>query len=117
MICEKPLACTPAEAAAIVDAASANGVTIKVGANLRYFENVEKAHELLVMGSIGEPLSLRGWIGNDGWPTHSWFSDPACLGAEQCSTWVVTYSTLCVGSSATLGTASEPRAGYIGKFP
>ena len=80
VICEKPLACTPAEATAIVEAAHANSVTIKVGANLRYFSNVQKAHELLVMGSIGEPLSLWGRIGNDGWPTHSWFGDPSLSG-------------------------------------
>jgi predicted dehydrogenase len=80
VICEKPLACTPADAAAMVEAAVASGVTIKVGANLRYFANVEKAHALLRSGQVGEPLSLRGWVGNNGWPTQSWFADPTLSG-------------------------------------
>lgn len=80
VICEKPLACTPAEATAMVEAAAAHGVTVKVGANLRYFANVQKAHALLHAGEIGEPVSLRGWVGNNGWPAQSWYADPAMSG-------------------------------------
>jgi predicted dehydrogenase len=80
VICEKPLACTTTDAAAVVAAARANGVTVKMGSNLRFFANVRKAKELLDAGSIGEPLSLRGWIGNDGWAAASWYGDRALSG-------------------------------------
>lgn len=80
VFCEKPLGCTPHEAAAIVHAADKRGVTVKVGANLRFFANVQKAYQLLEGGCVGEPLSLRGWIGNEGWPAASWFGDPALSG-------------------------------------
>jgi len=73
VICEKPLARTPDEARAMVDAAQKNKVFLKTGSNLRYFSNVKKAKELLEKKTIGDPLFIRGWIGHDGERVlHSW---------------------------------------------
>ena len=80
VICEKPMACTPDEADAMIAMARRSAVSLKVGANLRQFANVRAAYQLLQDGHIGEPLSMRGWIGNDGWPAKKWFGDPAFSG-------------------------------------
>jgi len=72
-ICEKPLARTPKEARAMVDAAKKNKVFLKTGSNLRYFSNVKKAKELIAEKVIGDPLFIRGWIGHDGKKVlHAW---------------------------------------------
>ncbi len=71
--CEKPLARTPREARAMVDAAKRNKVFLKTGSNLRYFSNVKKAKELIDKKAIGKPLFIRGWIGHDGKKVlHAW---------------------------------------------
>jgi len=73
VICEKPLARTPKEAQAMVDAAKKNKVFLKTGSNLRYFSNVRKAKELIDKKAIGRPLFIRGWIGHDGKKVlHAW---------------------------------------------
>ncbi len=73
VICEKPLARTPEEARAMVQAAQKNKVFLKTGSNLRYFSNVKKAKELLEKKTIGDPLFIRGWIGHDGERVlHAW---------------------------------------------
>lgn len=73
VICEKPLARTPKEARAMVDAAKKNKVFLKTGSNLRYFPNVRKAKELIAEKVIGDPLFVRGWIGHDGKKVlHAW---------------------------------------------
>ena len=72
-ICEKPLARTPKEARAMVDAAKRNKIFLKTGSNLRYFSNVKKAKELIDEKAIGKPLFIRGWIGHDGKRVlHAW---------------------------------------------
>lgn len=80
VFCEKPLAGTSAEAVEMVQTANQNSGFLKVGSNLRYFPSVQKAQQLLAMRAIGEPLFLRGWIGNNGWSLASWWSDPAEVG-------------------------------------
>ena len=80
VVCEKPLATNPVDASMMVAAAERNGVTLKVGANLRFFANVMKAVALVRSGRIGEPRTLRGWIGNNGWPAGGWFADPVMAG-------------------------------------
>ncbi|MEM3658651.1 MAG: Gfo/Idh/MocA family oxidoreductase [Candidatus Hadarchaeum sp.] len=73
VLCEKPLARSPEEAHAMVDAAKQNNVFLKTGSNLRYFSNVRKAKELVDGGAIGRPLFVRGWIGHDGKKVlHTW---------------------------------------------
>lgn len=58
--CEKPLACTIAEAREMRDAAEAAGVTTVVGYN--YLQNplLQTAREILRSGEIGEPVAFRG---------------------------------------------------------
>lgn len=74
VLVEKPLAINPAEAQRIVDAARANDRYVKTASNHRFFPTVIKAHELYSSGRIGEVLSFRGAIGNNGSLTRqSWF--------------------------------------------
>ena len=74
VLCEKPLAINPSEAERIVDAAESSGKFVKTASNHRFFPTVTKAYELYKSGIIGEILSFRGAIGNDGALTHdSWF--------------------------------------------
>ena len=74
VLCEKPLATRPSEAERIVDAAESSGKFVKTASNHRFFPTVTKAYELYTSGRIGEILSFRGAIGNDGGLTHdSWF--------------------------------------------
>jgi len=74
VLCEKPLAINPGEAERIVDAAESSGKFVKTASNHRFFPTVTKAYELYKSGIIGEILSFRGAIGNDGGLTHdSWF--------------------------------------------
>ena len=74
VLCEKPLAINPSEAERIVDAAESSGKFVKTASNHRFFPTVTKAYELYKSGIIGEILSFRGAIGNDGGLTHdSWF--------------------------------------------
>ena len=74
VLCEKPLAIRPSEAQLIVDAAEVNGRFVKTASNHRFFPTVTKAVELYSEGLIGQALSFRGAIGNDGALTRdSWF--------------------------------------------
>lgn len=74
VLCEKPLAINPSEAERIVNAGERSGKFVKTASNHRFFPTVTKAYELYSSGRIGEILSFRGAIGNDGGLTHdSWF--------------------------------------------
>jgi len=80
VFCEKPLAQDPEEARLMVETARENGVTLKVGSNLRFFKNVLQAKELLDQGAIGETLFVRSWIGHSGWNVGTWFSEKGMAG-------------------------------------
>ncbi len=81
VLCEKPLARTPQEATRMVEAATKSSAYLKVGSNLRYFLNVQKARELVDRGAIGNLLFTRGWIGHSGGKqTGTWFLDPDLAG-------------------------------------
>lgn len=74
VLVEKPLAINPAEAQRIVDAAEANQRYVKTASNHRFFQTVIKAYELYNSGLIGDIMSFRGAIGNNGSLTkQSWF--------------------------------------------
>ena len=74
VLCEKPLAISPSEAQHIVDAAEKTGRFVKTASNHRFFPTVKKASALYSEGLIGQALSFRGAIGNDGALTRdSWF--------------------------------------------
>ena len=55
VLCEKPLAASLAEAAAIVQAAEAAGVPLSVGLNFRYLPVHLRLRELLAAGEYGPP--------------------------------------------------------------
>ncbi len=66
VICEKPMARTPQEGRAMVEAARRNNVRLKTGFNHRYYPSVMKAHELIKQGAIGEIMFVRSYIGHEG---------------------------------------------------
>lgn len=78
--CEKPLARNPIEARHMVEIAKKSNVTLKTGANLRYFPSVKKAKELLDKKIIGETYYIRGWVGHSGWVQDGWFADKDVAG-------------------------------------
>ncbi|MCL4323953.1 MAG: Gfo/Idh/MocA family oxidoreductase, partial [Candidatus Thermoplasmatota archaeon] len=82
VFCEKPLSITVADAREMVREAESRKLSLMVGSNVRFFENVEKAKELVEHGAIGKPLFARGWIGHEGWvlKTEPWSQDPAIIG-------------------------------------
>lgn len=81
VLCEKPLAISPSEAQSIVDAVERSGKFVKTASNHRFFPTVSKALELYTSGRIGEILSFRGAIGNNGGLTHdSWFWNKGIAG-------------------------------------
>jgi predicted dehydrogenase len=80
---EKPLAPTWGEARQLVELARTNRRVLCVGSNLRYFQNVRRAREIVQSGALGTVLFARGWVGHDGWvlKTSPWSSDPSMIGA------------------------------------
>ena len=75
LLVEKPLAQNPAEAAAIVEAARAAGVTLMVAENIRYFPQIRECHRLVSEGAVGAvrlvqfqeeyPFEPGGWRGRE----------------------------------------------------
>lgn len=63
--CEKPMALTLADAAAMRDAAQAAGKVTALGYN--YIRNPAFAHavRLIEQGAIGRPVHFRGWVDED----------------------------------------------------
>ena len=82
VFCEKPMAITSEEAKLMVETALEEGVFLKVGSNVRFFQNIEKAKELVDKKILGNILFARGWIGHQGWNLRpdSWFTDPELIG-------------------------------------
>jgi predicted dehydrogenase len=79
VFCEKPGARTPAEAesirTALASAAAADGSLsqqerLVVGFTLRHHPAVNRAHELLLNGEIGESMYVRGRYGHGGRPGY-----------------------------------------------
>lgn len=81
VLCEKPLAINTKEAKKIVTAAKKYRRYVKTGSNHRFFQTVAQAHKLYSQGNIGQVLSFKGSIGNDGSRTNnSWFQDSRLSG-------------------------------------
>jgi predicted dehydrogenase len=82
VFCEKPMATSSIEAKLMVKNALREGVFLKVGSNVRFFSNVEKAKEIVNSGALGRILFARGWIGHMGWNLEmgSWFTNPELIG-------------------------------------
>ena len=89
VLVEKPMAATDAEAEAMIEAASSNGVKLMVGHNQRLMPPHVKAKQILESGILGKVLTFRtsfGHPGPDGWSidgANSWFfrKDEAIMGA------------------------------------
>lgn len=89
VLVEKPMAVTDAEAAAMIEATTANNVKLMVGHNQRFVPAHEKAKEVLKSGVLGKVLTFRtsfGHPGPDSWSidgADSWFfrKEEAIMGA------------------------------------
>ncbi len=63
VLCEKPLACTPVQGRAMVEAAQSFGRHLATGFNYRYFPPIRKARALLDSGLIGPLDHVRAYGG------------------------------------------------------
>src|SRR3990172_4300207 len=78
VLVEKPMACTLAEAEAVVGEMGKHpGLRVGVGFNHRHHAAVSKAHELLTQGAIGEVMFARCRYGHGGRPGYDneWRAD------------------------------------------
>lgn len=82
LLCEKPLATTPAACAALLHAAAQAGVTLATGFNLRYTRAALLARQLVDEGAIGELDHIRAFHGYPGGQAnpHPWLNNAAVSG-------------------------------------
>lgn len=90
VLCEKPMATTPEDCEAMVEAAREGGTFLMIAQNQRLSPVHQKARALIRQGVLGEILSFRTTFGHGGPETWSirpgrdtWFFDPrqAAMGA------------------------------------
>lgn len=79
VICEKPLALTHDDAAAIIAAAEAAGAQLHVAHVVRYFAAYARARALVLAGAVGTVRSIR-LRRTGGAPEAAWFHDDAASG-------------------------------------
>ncbi|MGA2030574.1 MAG: Gfo/Idh/MocA family oxidoreductase, partial [Verrucomicrobiota bacterium] len=84
VLCEKPLARTPEEAAGLVAAATQSKRALKTGFNHRYHPAIAEAHRLAREGRIGRLLVMRCRYGHGGRAgyEHEWRADRNSGGGE-----------------------------------
>src|SRR5688572_18502139 len=63
VLCEKPLARSPAECRAITDTARESGLFLATGFNYRFYPSMRRARELLDSGIIGALDHIRSYSG------------------------------------------------------
>jgi predicted dehydrogenase len=84
VLVEKPMACSVADADAMIDAAAGNGVVLMTAHNLRAAPPFLAAAAAVARGDIGEVRAVRAAFGHGGpstWaPDAAWFYDPALAG-------------------------------------
>lgn len=81
VLCEKPLARTPEECAAMVQAALQNDRWLATGFNYRFYPSVRKARALLNTGAIGELDHIRSYSGYSAKEhNHDWLHDVQAMG-------------------------------------
>ena len=84
VLVEKPMACTVAEADAMIAAAGDAGVVLQVAHNMRYIPALVAARAEVATGAIGTIVGVRAAFGHSGphdWaPEAAWFHDPALSG-------------------------------------
>ena len=66
VFCEKPVTRNLEEAEEIALVAAEAEKTLKIGANHRFFQEVQQARQIVDSGEIGELLTFTGRIGHDG---------------------------------------------------
>lgn len=66
VLVEKPAARTVAELDTVIEAAARRGRLVRVGFNHRYHPGLQKAHELLEAGALGDMMFVRGRYGHGG---------------------------------------------------
>jgi len=82
VLCEKPLARTPAECRQMLAAAERSGRVLATGFNYRFYPAIAKAREIVAAGLIGELDHVRGYAGHPGGRefTHPWVHDVDVVG-------------------------------------
>jgi predicted dehydrogenase len=85
VLCEKPAGRSPGEVQAMVKAADALGLTLKVGFNLRHASAIARAHLLYAEGAVGDLTFLRARYGHGGRPgmETEWRSNSAIAGGGE----------------------------------
>lgn len=75
VLIEKPLACSVEDAEALVDAAKKSQCVLHTGFNHRWYPNIQKAHQMINEGVIGEPFLARCIYGHGGpGAQRTWFA-------------------------------------------
>ena len=80
VLCEKPLAVNPAEAAAMVAAARRAGRLLVMATKYRFVPGVVLARKLLELGSLGDPQGAEITFAQKLDLAGSWYADPAVSG-------------------------------------
>ena len=82
VLCEKPLARSPAECRPILEAAERSGRLLATGFNYRFYPAIVKARKILDSGLIGELDHIRSYAGHPGGSefTHPWVHDVDVMG-------------------------------------
>ncbi|MEH2483593.1 putative dehydrogenase [Nitrobacteraceae bacterium AZCC 2146] len=85
VLIEKPAARNAAELAGLAEAAAANGCLVRVGFNHRYHRALQKAHDLVTSGALGELMFLRARYGHGGRVGYDreWRADPKKSGGGE----------------------------------
>jgi predicted dehydrogenase len=86
VLCEKPLAMSTAEAAALVELQAARGLRGAVNHNLRYYPMVQQMRAMREAGEFGDILVVQGTYSQD-WMLYqtdwNWRVDPAVSGPSR----------------------------------
>ena len=88
LFCEKPIALSMKEAAAMAAPLKRNRVRMMTGFTHRFLAGNEKAKELLDAGAIGRPFMIRIRFAHEGpqpgWAMSDWFYNPRKAGGGAC---------------------------------
>ncbi|MFN0071608.1 MAG: Gfo/Idh/MocA family protein [Chloroflexota bacterium] len=81
VLCEKPLALTPAEGRRMLESAERSGCFLATGFNFRFYPSFQKARELLDAGVIGNLAHVRSYAGySAAEQTQAWLRSPEVVG-------------------------------------
>jgi predicted dehydrogenase len=80
VLCEKPLATTVPAAWRMLEAASRGKALLTMASKFRYVEDVRKAHDLMLAGTVGELVSIENAFTARVDMRNRWNSNPAVSG-------------------------------------